>query len=188
VSVLRFDETKTTQAASEFLKLSGGKINYMVLIKFLYLLDRQMLLRRGQTVTGDEFYTMKLGPVLSVVHDLITEQRKIPGYWNAHISSPADFEVALVADPGSDRLSITEQKTIRSIWEGFNHFGPFELCEFLHKILPEVKTIQEGRIPLTLEEVLTIAGKRTAEETEETLDDLESVADIHALLAPQRNR
>jgi uncharacterized phage-associated protein len=61
----RFNEQKATQAAARFLKLANGKMNYLKLIKLLYLLDRESLNRRGRPVTGDQYYSMKLGPVLS---------------------------------------------------------------------------------------------------------------------------
>jgi len=40
---LRFDEAKATQAATLFLKLRGGRMHYIKLIKLLYLLDREAL-------------------------------------------------------------------------------------------------------------------------------------------------
>src|SRR5229473_6211455 len=104
---LRFNERKTTQAASLFLKHGGGRMNYMKLIKLLYLADRGAFLRWGRPVSGDRYFSMKLGPVLSVVHDLITEV-PCPGeetIWSQHISPPSNYEVELKADPGSDELS-----------------------------------------------------------------------------------
>lgn len=43
----RFDEMKATQAAALFLELAGGRENYTKLIKLLYLLDREALIRQG---------------------------------------------------------------------------------------------------------------------------------------------
>lgn len=101
---LCFDETKTTQAAARFLRLAGGELNYMLLIKLLYLLDREALLRWGRPVSFDTFYSMSLGPVLSTVHDLITEP-PVPQHesvWNKVISSPENYCVKLLKDLGTD--------------------------------------------------------------------------------------
>jgi hypothetical protein len=47
--VLRFnDPEKATEAAAKFLKLRGGRMSYLKLIKLLYLLDREALLRWGR--------------------------------------------------------------------------------------------------------------------------------------------
>jgi hypothetical protein len=42
--MIRFicNEIKTTQDAALFLKLNGGKMNYMKLIKLMYLADRDV--------------------------------------------------------------------------------------------------------------------------------------------------
>ena len=48
--VLRFNERRATEAAARFLKLRGGRMSYLKLIKLLYLLDREALLRWGRPV------------------------------------------------------------------------------------------------------------------------------------------
>jgi len=86
-----FHEKKATQAAARMLQLAGGTINYMALIKYLYLVDRGALLRWGRLVTYDDFYEMKLGPVLSTVLNLITEMH-LPEehlFWPQFISEPS---------------------------------------------------------------------------------------------------
>ncbi|WP_419167442.1 hypothetical protein [Candidatus Palauibacter sp.] len=49
----RYKQAKTTQLAGEFLRLAGGRMSYMKLIKLLYLVDRRSLLERGVPVTYD---------------------------------------------------------------------------------------------------------------------------------------
>ena len=51
--VLRFNERRATEAAARFLKLRGGRMKYLKLIKLLYFLDREALLRWGRPVTTD---------------------------------------------------------------------------------------------------------------------------------------
>ncbi len=69
-----FNETKATQAAAHLIKRRGqGYMSYMKLIKLLYFADREALLRWGSPITADTFYSMDRGPVLSRVHDLVTE-------------------------------------------------------------------------------------------------------------------
>ena len=78
-------------------------MNYMKLIKLLYLMDREALIRWSRPVTGAKYYSMRLGPVLSEVRDLLTEPT-MPGqegYWAKHISPPSEYEVTLVQDARS---------------------------------------------------------------------------------------
>lgn len=181
---LVFNEKKTTQAAARFLLLAGGTMNYMVLIKHLYLLDRGALLRWGRLVTDDDFFEMKLGPVLSQVHDLITEMPNPEEnrFWTRFISEPSSHNVRLIGDPGSDELSEAEEALIDDIFATYGHYSPFDLVDLLHKILPEIKGISKGREPIYIVDILR-AENKSPEEIESISQEIESVGRIHALFA-----
>jgi hypothetical protein len=154
-----FNERKTTQAAAKFLALAGDEMNYMVLIKLLYLLDRRTLELWGRPVSGATYFSMKHGPVLSEVHDLITELDE--GYWNEHITQSAPYQVRLQSDPGDEELSPAEEEQIKRVFEEYKRFvnpknrrAPFELAEYLHKILAEWTPVESGRLPLSIREIL----------------------------------
>jgi hypothetical protein len=125
---------------------------------------------------------MKLGPVLSVVHDRITEV-PCPGektIWSQHISPPSNYEVELKADPGSDELSRGEEKLIDEIFTAYGHYDPFDLVDLLHKTLPEWKEIKNGRIPLEYREILQAGGipPEQIEEIESELDNLRLIESV----------
>jgi uncharacterized phage-associated protein len=182
---LPFNEVKTTQAASRFLQLAGGRLNYMVLIKLLYLLDRAALLGWRRPVTFDEYYSMKHGPVLSEVHDLITEETAPfqSNYWSEHISDPLGRSVELMADAGGDALSDAEEELIQTIFKQYESYlsRPFDLVDLLHKTLPEWKEVKSGRVPLPYRDILT-AGNKSPEETEAIERELESLASDYRIL------
>lgn len=182
---VRFNEEKTTQAAALFLKLSGGRMNYMVLIKLLYLLDRRALLKWGRPVTGDDYYSMKLGPVLSEVLSLISEAPNPdkPGYWVAHISPPQSYEVELLEDPGDAQLSEAEESVIEAVFKKYGHFNPFRLADFLHKLLPEWEELKSGRSPITYADILK-AGNKSPAEIAAVERDLSSLAEVQQMFAP----
>src|SRR2546422_3039383 len=90
--VLRFNERRATEAAARFLKLRGGRMSYLKLIKMLYFLDREALLWWGRPVTTDRYVSMDNGPVVSRIYDLIREE-PVPGteqIWRLYISAPQD--------------------------------------------------------------------------------------------------
>ena len=182
---LVFNEKKATQAAARFLQLAGGSSNYMVLIKHLYLLDRGALLRWGRLVTYDDFFEMKLGPVLSQVHDLITEMQ-LPdedSYWTKFISEPfGHFFVRLNCDPGNDELSEAEENLIAEIYVTYGHYKPFELVDLLHKILPELKGVSKGSKPISITDILR-AEKKTAQEISSIEMEIESLGQIDAFFS-----
>lgn len=176
-----FDEPKTTQAAARFLRLANGKLNYMVLIKFLYLLDREALLKWARPVTFDDYYSMKLGPVLSQTHNLATEMHlpEEKSYWGQFISAPTNYVVSLLNDAGDDRLSEAEEELIDDIFRRYGKWtvDPFGFANFLHRVLPEWTAVSSGRVPLSVADILK-AGNKSAEEIAVIEDELEDLSEV----------
>jgi hypothetical protein len=182
----RFNEKKTTQAAARFLTLAGGRMNYMLLIKLLYLLDRRSLSRWGRPVTGDDYFSMKHGPVLSEVLDLITGMPDPggAGYWAQHISEPAHYVVELAANPGDDELSEAEEGAIEAIFKKFGNYNQFDLAAQLHKILEEWQPVEHARIPITYRDILK-AAKKSPEEIEAIEEEVSSLSRVERMFSPR---
>ena len=178
-----FDEKKATQAAACFLKLADGGLNYMVLIKDLYLSDRQALARWGRSITNDKYYSMKCGPVLSNVLDLIHEQPmpEDTTFWSKFISPPSNYQVSLVDDPGADLLSVVEEELLKSTFKEEEPFQtkPFEFVKHLHSSLPEWERRDYGRSEITIRSIL-LAVKKTADEINEIEDCLSNINLVHS--------
>ena len=112
-------ERKATQAAADLLRLRGGRISYLKLIKLLYLADREALLRWGRNISTDRDVSMDRGPVLSRVLDLATdgEDPGTPSIWASNITEPGKNEVELRADAGDDdELSEAEIQLLDQIF------------------------------------------------------------------------
>src|SRR5436190_24334529 len=63
---------KTAQAAAVLIRAECATgMNYMRVLKLLYIADRECLRRYGRVITGDRAVATKRGPVLSVSLDLI---------------------------------------------------------------------------------------------------------------------
>ncbi len=180
-SILPFNEKRATQAAAEFLKRTDGQLNYMVLTKFLYLLDRAALLNWGTPITGDSYRSMRWGPLLSRTHDLITEplpdDEAKASFWKNHIEQK-NYDVVLRQDPGDDELSEADRDLIAKVFDKYFakykelNYNPFKFCEYLHTILPEYKTAEQGQsFPLDYHDIL-VAGNKQPEE----------IKDVEALL------
>src|SRR6266478_7685187 len=83
----QFNSTKTTQAAAYLLARHKGKLSKGILIKMLYLADRELLAKRGQPLTGDQPVSMENGPVLSKTYDLMKGAGlEVRSYWEQYIS------------------------------------------------------------------------------------------------------
>lgn len=171
----RFDQAKTLQAAAYILSLSNGFMNYMKLIKLLYISDRIMWLRWGRPITGATYYCMARGPVLSEVLDLI----KQPKEWDDWVKfiQTIDHDVKLSAAPDFDDLSHTELDILKSVTEDFRPYDQWRTVDIVHQF-PEWKDpAPNKRQPLTVEAILQAGGKNQSEidTITRSLDDLRFV-------------
>lgn len=163
----KFNPRKTAQAAAHIARRHGGAINYMKLIKLLYLADRQMLLDHGTVITGDRHVAMKHGPVLSQVLNLINEgdrdNERSP--WFDLFRAAENYEVSLKPDASTetDELSRYEVKLLETVDEKYGSMDKWKLVELLHTILPEWSDPGETSTPISPEMILR-AESRSDEE------------------------
>ena len=160
----RFHPEKAVEAAAILLKLHGKPMKYLGLLKMLYIADRVALKRMEQPITGDHYVSMKHGPVLSGVYDLIKGlpvDDALP-IWSKFISSRKDKCVSLLEDPGNEELCEEEEKIIRQVYRTFGHIDPFKVAEWTHD-LPEWQNPYSSAIPIAVEEVLKNLGKSNEE-------------------------
>lgn len=186
ISHMQFNEAKVAQAAARFLKLRGGTMSYMKLIKLLYLADREAILRWGHPITTDQYVSMDKGPVLSRTLNLINDGSE-PGshnVWPEYVSEPGRFEVTLkVAEPVGDELSKAEKALIDEIFQTHGHLSRWQLVELVHG-LPEWKDPSGSAIPITYRDIL-LAGNKTEDEIAAVESDLSDFAMAQALFLPR---
>ncbi len=182
ITMLRFDETKATQAAAFFLRLRGGQMHYIKLIKLLYLADREALLRWGVPITTDRYVSMDNGPVTSRILNLITEDRPKP-FWAQYISAPlGDYEVRLLKEAPTDRLSRAEEKLMKEIFEQFGRRNRWDLIENVMHKLPEWQDPSGSSIPIQIRDILKAAGE-SEQEIRAVIKELQSIAHDEESLA-----
>ena len=178
-----FNETKAVQIAGFFLRLAGGEMNYMKLVKLMYLVDRTALVEWGRSLTYDNIYSLKDGLILGFVLDLI-KKGAVPNsenIWYKYISSPSSYEIKLIKETLTTKLSKADRRLIDSIFEQYGHLNEVDLNLF-HKTLPEWKPQTSSRYTISYHEIMKIAGC-SDEEIASVDDDLESLAIMDALLS-----
>lgn len=91
----QFNEKKAIQIAAVFVK-RVGVINYVKLIKLMYLSDRKALLNWERPITGDSYLSMNKGPVLSRTLNLIKENQPSESLWAEFITEnpPANLHLS----------------------------------------------------------------------------------------------
>jgi uncharacterized phage-associated protein len=156
----KFDERKAVQAAGRLISRAGGEMNYLALLKLLYLIDREALLRWGKSITGDKIVAMKRGPVLSRIFDLVSQKKQnLPkSAWHNLIPRPAPY-VYTVRFGGLLDISALSEAEVALIDEVFaQHRNKTEdqLVELTHK-LPEWSDPGKTSVPIPFEKILRAA-------------------------------
>ena len=141
---LSFDESKATEAAAFLLSRSDQTMNYMKLIKLLYLADREALIRWGRPISTDRYVSMKHGPVLSNVLNLISfgSLSEKTGSWSSLIS----------------KLSVAERKLLDEIWGKYGALDEWDLVDLLHDV-GEWQDPHGTSVPISYSEILRAGGR-----------------------------
>ena len=162
----KFNAKKAAQAANWLLRRSGGRRNYMELVKLLYLADRQALIDLDSQITGDSLASLPYGTVLSRILNLIrwgpTNAEDAP--WFEAVSAPTGYDVEAIGNSGESELSGAEVQVLENVFAEYGRYDWKQLSNLTHK-LPEWTDPGEGSIPISTEHVLRLVGK-TAQQVE----------------------
>jgi uncharacterized phage-associated protein len=154
-----FDEHKATEAAARLIGLAGGRMNYMKLIKLLYVAERRSLEQNKRPICGDTYFALKDGPVLSVVLDLIKDRvlPDQPRHWPTFISTH-DWDVQLDRVPDPERLSRADLAILDEVFDDLGHMNQWQLRAWTHNNCPEWEDPGLSRFPICPEDILHVLG------------------------------
>jgi uncharacterized phage-associated protein len=163
----QFNERKAAAAAAVLLQQEGGAMDYMRLVKLLYLAERESLARLGHPLAGDTYYALDQGPILSRVLDLCKHTSS--GAWAIQIERSGRWAVRLRTAPDLGPLSPAEMTILEDVAKAYRDRDQWELSTLMHG-LPEWKNPQGSRIEIAPADILAALGK-TPEQIREILDE-----------------
>jgi uncharacterized phage-associated protein len=157
-------------------------MKYLKLIKLLYIADREALSRWGKPITTDRYVSMKEGPVVSNIYNLIGSEPMPDGQsiWHNYIKKVADWDVQLVGDPPNDELSRAEEDLLEEIFQVHGHKNRWLLVRETHKF-PEWTDPGTSSATITYREILKALNK-SDEEVSATLGELKSMIAAQRIL------
>jgi hypothetical protein len=177
----RFDITKATEVACQFLKREGGTINIMKLVKLVYLLDRRSLECRGIPVVGGAYFSLPNGPITSELLDLVNSGCLWGAkdcHWEEFISDRQDHQVTMTKEPPPDHLAPAELDLIDEVYREHGAKDQFGLRDWCHEHCEEWTPLEQGRDRIPLERLARAVGK-----SEEQISRLKEEAEELNLLA-----
>jgi uncharacterized phage-associated protein len=166
-----FNQEKATASAAFLLRLRGGQMSYLKLIKLLYLADREALNRWGFNITTDRYVSMEHGPVVSNIYNLVTIDEKDSAFWSHYITPPlGTYEVALQSDEIPEmQLSRAEENLLAEIFAQYGTWDRWRLRDFTHS-LPEWQDPGTSSLPISVREILKAQGQSDQEATDNLSD------------------
>jgi len=134
----KFNEQKATEVASILLDLKGGRVEYLWLMKMLYIIERESYNKWERPIIYDDYRSMDKGPVLMTVYNLITGRYE-GTFWKKCIltfpkKSAHKYEVCLNGTlPKIRNLSESEVSLIREKFDEFKDLDRWDLVELTHR-------------------------------------------------------
>lgn len=148
-----FSARRAAQVTAFFADKAGKQINILRATKLIYLADRRSMAERDHPVTGDDFVSMRHGPVNTYTYSLMNgevEQHQTH-IWAEFIAPRAGNNLQLakpVTHADLDELSRSDIRILEATWAEFKDIDQFDLAEWTHKFCPEWQDPAGTSIPI----------------------------------------
>ncbi|KHD08029.1 hypothetical protein PN36_08105 [Candidatus Thiomargarita nelsonii] len=171
-----FDEAKTAQLAAYFTSKNEGEIYHLMLMKLLYISDRNALATLGHTISDDNYASMNYGPVLLNTLSLIDGSvRSTNGLWSQLLSPSMNYKISLLADGEVDTgyLSEAELEIADAVFNQFGRMNRFDLADKTHEF-SEWNDPHGSATPIQYMDILKAVGF----EDEDAVSVLQELQDV----------
>lgn len=154
-----FEFERTLQAAAYLLKKYGQAMPYILLLKLLYMADREYLMEEGEMVTGDRVFAMEYGPVLSGTYNMIKAEDSRSGQWEQFFQRCGEYDIRMIRDPGDDVLCEAIRDKLDSVFQRFGNQPPFDVVDKTHQFKEWQAFYKEGTsTAIPWQEILKLNG------------------------------
>lgn len=152
-----FDERRAAQAASILLDRAGGSMDYLKLVKLLYLADRVALIETESPITGDHYASMKHGPTpCQTLELMLQEQPQEDSIWHRYVKRQ-HFVAHLCGPVESEHLPGSHAQLLHDIYETYGMLRASQVVSQT-QALPEWRDPEESPIPIDPADILRYAG------------------------------
>jgi uncharacterized phage-associated protein len=128
----RFHPEKAIQAVAFLLRRERGfRMNYMRLLKVLYIAEREILAESGQPLTGSRVIAMQRGPVLEDVLQLIRGEHTAVPLWSPFLRVD-HYNLEMVTDPGIGLLSRYVSRKLNEVAKRYDDLDEWGMVAVTH--------------------------------------------------------
>ena len=174
-----YSSDKILQEIVYLLSLNDNRMNLLKLMKELYLIDRASIEERDTSVSGDVFFSMPHGPVLSQTLNMLTDL--VNNNWGEYLEKVRAnyFDIVLKKDISLDRLSVKDKEYIQNISKQFKEYTPEQLETYTHS-LPEWIDPKGSSVKIRYRDVMLALGK-SEEEIYSAKQEYEKISELSRL-------
>lgn len=171
-----FNEKKVLQIISYLLSLNNGKMSKLKLIKELYLIDRMSIDEDDVSLSGDDFFSLPHGPVLSLTLNIIND---IPdNTWAEYLEIKGKNTIHLIKEFDEGRLSKRDKYFIETVSEKYKDYSPSQLRNFSHT-LSEWRDPKGSNRKIRFADIMKALGK-SDEEIAEAKAEYDNISKLYA--------
>lgn len=162
------DVEKLVQLVGYLLKKNNNRLNYTKLIKILYLADKESYNAINHSMTGDSYFSLPQGPVLSELLDFIKGKadEKRQSFWDARFTTDGYDLVSLSSNIPEGKLSKFEKHILDDLDVKFHDKDYGYLIDYVHNSenCPEWQNPGEhSRKPIMESDILKSIGRNEKE-------------------------
>jgi hypothetical protein len=165
-----FDIENILQEIGYLLSLNDNKMNLLKLVKELYLIDRLSIAERDSSISGDSYFSLPHGVILSCTFNMLNDlQLSGDNPWGTYLKSEESKyypDIVLLEEIPDDRLNAKDKSYIKIISDDFRSFGNKEIEDYMHKNLPEWKKPHDSCNRIQFEDIMFALGKTRKEISE----------------------
>jgi uncharacterized phage-associated protein len=172
---------KATPAVARLIQKSGAPIDYLRLIKLVYLADRKSIIDRGIPIVGGTYYSMRKGPVISEVMNFVNMQNA--PRWKETISPRSGDEVRLCGIPDFGALSKSELNILDGVVAEHHQRTTEELVAWCHDHCPEYEQVRAGQRKLITVESILKGAKKEVAQIRKVIESANEIEELNELLA-----
>lgn len=163
------DSAKIIQALS-YVLIKTQKADKIKLVKLLYIADKYHLIQYGRTITNDDFWAVKVGPMGSATSDVLSieEDGELinPDYTSSMLKKVDKyaFKTVVTSKEELETLSESDIEILDIVINKFGNMDKWDIVDYCHRYQEwaQYKRIFENnptkRAKIHLEELLSTIG------------------------------
>lgn len=173
-----FNSRKMLQIISYLLQLNDNKMDKIKLMKELYLIDRMAINEENMSISGDDYFSLPHGPVLSqtlnILGDIVEGNE-----WSEYLAVDK-HTIVLKKDFDEGRLSKQDKYYINAISDKYKSYAPFELRDYTHQ-LPEWTDPEGSNRKIYFADIMRALGK-SEDEIQDAKEEYDRINDLYSSL------